>query len=444
MTQQSGLGTRAVVVGAGMGGLMAAEIASRFFDEVVVLERDPSPIGAEPRRGVPQGAHVHALLIGGRRNLERLFPGFTSQLIDAGAQVCAFGSRFRLRDHAGWQPLRDTGWQAVFATRPLIEATVRTRVLDDPRVALRFGAVVEGWAVTGDRVAGVRLRGEEGAETLDADLVIDTSGRSGGSLDWLEEAGFGRPPETRLEIGTSYASALFRKPEGWNGPTDCYSIFGADPDTRAGVMFSVENQCWIGSLMGRFDQAPPGDPDGFMRFAESLCEPVIHDWMRQGERISPIRVYRAPVSRWRHYETMRAFPDRLLPLGDSVAHVNPMLGQGISIASFQATELLGALERRAAEGGGLDGLAADYLPAVQAFIGGVWQTLETFEFRYASTRGDRPPDIEERIARSNALRAAIVDDAELHRLFTGIGHFALPPDVLATPEMQARIARANV
>jgi len=55
----SKLGQRAVVCGAGMGGLLAARVLSDFYDAVTVVERDKLTDAIEQRRGVPQGRHFH-------------------------------------------------------------------------------------------------------------------------------------------------------------------------------------------------------------------------------------------------------------------------------------------------------------------------------------------------------------------------------------------------
>ena len=56
------LGERAVVLGASMGGLLAARVLSDFFRTVTVVERDALPDEPANRRGVPQGRHTHRLL----------------------------------------------------------------------------------------------------------------------------------------------------------------------------------------------------------------------------------------------------------------------------------------------------------------------------------------------------------------------------------------------
>ena len=56
------MGDHAAIVGAGMSGLAAAKALASHFARVTVLERDVLPSDADPRPGVPQGRHVHALL----------------------------------------------------------------------------------------------------------------------------------------------------------------------------------------------------------------------------------------------------------------------------------------------------------------------------------------------------------------------------------------------
>ena len=56
------------------------------YERVTIVERDKLPAGAEQRRAVPQGRHVHALLPRGAGAASRsCCPGITAELIDAGA-----------------------------------------------------------------------------------------------------------------------------------------------------------------------------------------------------------------------------------------------------------------------------------------------------------------------------------------------------------------------
>jgi len=63
------IGAHAVVLGAGMAGLVAAGVLSEFYDSVTVVERDTLPDRPAHRRGIPQGRHVHILLSRGIQGL---------------------------------------------------------------------------------------------------------------------------------------------------------------------------------------------------------------------------------------------------------------------------------------------------------------------------------------------------------------------------------------
>lgn len=52
----------ALVIGASLGGLLAARVLAEQHLHVTILERDTLPKTAENRKGVPQGRHAHALL----------------------------------------------------------------------------------------------------------------------------------------------------------------------------------------------------------------------------------------------------------------------------------------------------------------------------------------------------------------------------------------------
>jgi 2-polyprenyl-6-methoxyphenol hydroxylase-like FAD-dependent oxidoreductase len=86
------LGSRAVVAGGSVAGMLAARALAPHFERVVVLDRDDLPAEPAPRRATPQAQHVHILLKGGENAIEALLPGFCAALEAAGARTVSGGS----------------------------------------------------------------------------------------------------------------------------------------------------------------------------------------------------------------------------------------------------------------------------------------------------------------------------------------------------------------
>ena len=74
------LGKHAIVIGGSIGGLLTARVLSQYFQQVTIVERDKISENPEPRKGVPQGQHVHVIFDGGMQVIDRLFPGFSAEL----------------------------------------------------------------------------------------------------------------------------------------------------------------------------------------------------------------------------------------------------------------------------------------------------------------------------------------------------------------------------
>src|SRR5260370_32401135 len=80
----STIGERAVVLGASVGGLLAARVLADFYETVTVVERDVLPDDPVNRRGVPQGRMIHAVQARGSQIMDDLFPGLLDELAAGG------------------------------------------------------------------------------------------------------------------------------------------------------------------------------------------------------------------------------------------------------------------------------------------------------------------------------------------------------------------------
>src|SRR5262245_28633069 len=122
------LGRRAVVVGAGIGGLSVAGALAKYFEQVEIFERDCLTASTASRCGTPQDRHPHGLLAGGLRALGEIFPGFEGDLAKAGAVPVRVAQEIQYeRPDIGVLPKRNFNMILLCASRPLIELVLRRR-----------------------------------------------------------------------------------------------------------------------------------------------------------------------------------------------------------------------------------------------------------------------------------------------------------------------------
>lgn len=353
------MGVGAVVIGAGIGGLLAARVLADRFDGVTVLERDRLPDGPVGRRGVPQGRHLHSLAVKGSQLLEGFFPGLDAELAAAGCPAVdqAFDTVTDLP--SGRMPRFRSGIVMRAASRDEIEWSIRRRLAENPRIRFPQGYEVTGLLRDGgnkERVTGVRARrrgGNGAVEVFEADLVVDASGQGSRAPRWLEELGYEPPREMVVDARLGYASRWYRVPEGFDEGWDSLAVLPGWPDNpRGGSLRRVEGDRWTVVLVGIGGDYPPTDEAGFEEFARSLPSPLIQSAIESAEPISPVYGYRRTANRRRRYEKAR-LPRNFLVLGDAAVFLNPSYGQGMTTAALSAQALDGILEARGPQHPGL-------------------------------------------------------------------------------------------
>jgi 2-polyprenyl-6-methoxyphenol hydroxylase-like FAD-dependent oxidoreductase len=431
---------RAVVIGASVGGLLAARILSERFERVTVLERDVLPAPGEPRKGVPHGRHAHGLLARGREIVEELFPGVTDELVGAGALLGDAGGDAGWFHEGGYHARRAHGITTVLVSRPLLEGALlrRVRALESVEIVERCDVL--GLAVADGRVAGVRyVRRAAGAaeELAAADLTVDASGRGSRAPAWLEAAGYPRPEEEEVEIDVGYASRLYRRRPGELDGRAAVVVGASPGTTRPVAVLALEGDRWIVSLGGYLGDHPPLDVAGFAAFADGVAAPEVGALVRGAEPLTEPVPYRVRASVRRRYERCKRFPEGFLVLGDAVCAFNPVYGQGMTVAALEALALRACLAR------GDSGLARRFFREVARIVDVPWSISVVGDLRFPEVAGRRGVRVRLLNWYLPRLHRAAHADATVSGAFLRVANLLAPPSELLRPAILVRVLRAT-
>jgi flavin-dependent dehydrogenase len=433
---ENGRSGHAVVLGAGVAGLLAARVIAEHFAQVTVLERDAFE-GPAPRRGVPQGRHLHGLMEGGRAIIEELFPGITAAAVDAGAPTTEVlvGSRWYLSGLRAAPTA--TGLTTLLASRPLLESLMRDRVTARPGVSVRQGTVAEG-LIGGERpgaIAGVRVRSADAESgSVAADLVVDATGRGSRAAEWLERAGLPVPETLRVDVDLGYASRTYKyRPEHLGG--DRGVVVSTMPGSRGGGAITVEGGRWHVTLGGMLGDHPPTDHAGFESFAATLPVPDIHQLIVNAEPLDDPVPHRFTGSWRRYFERLADHPEGFLVLGDALCSFNPLYAQGMTVAAQQAMAL------RACLGEGRDGLPRRFYTRAAPLIDVAWQMSTNADLNHPGVDGKRTLRMRLTNAYVQRCHVAAHADPAVARTFMRVANLVDPAAVLLRPATVARVLR---
>lgn len=334
------------VLGGGPAGLATALFAARRGHPVTLLERDgPPPHGpaendfvAWDRRGVAHARQGHVFLARSTQVLRHQAPDVLAEILDRGCtEVSLVGG----------------GSDGNVLSRRLVyEASLRRAVEREPGVRVRSGAVATGLRTRAGPAgvpAVVAVRTASGAE-VPADLVVDATGRTSRTPDWLAAAGARRPAEILQECGFHYLTRHYRLRDGASFPTTQVPIV-VPLDYLTVLAFPGDNRRF--QLSVAVSSEDPlrhqlREPDNFTRFLAAV--PLSQPWIACGEPLDAPRAMARIENRWRRLvDGDGPVVTGYALIGDAALETNPTTGRGISLAFVHAERLAATAGQAAAD-----------------------------------------------------------------------------------------------
>jgi 2-polyprenyl-6-methoxyphenol hydroxylase-like FAD-dependent oxidoreductase len=423
---------KAIVIGGGWSGALAAVGLSPFFDQITVLERDDL---RALRRVSAQSAQLHNLLTGGLRATESLLPGFRDHLLASGATIGEVSSDTHVFEAGMWMPQRPLGLAIASAPRRLFEQTAWHLLQQHQHIVLKQGFRVTELTLNKRRTTGVRGIDSFGrSQELFADLIVDASGGR-----------FKRPKEIRVPVTSArpnrwYASCQISRPEAFQNSNEFWLVFPWT-GTRGTLISPLPHNRWHISISGdiRID-SPPGDWTKVLSYVEGLDDPtrelprllgqasIEHDIASN----SKIAVYRQPVAMWHRLDLWKEPPLGFCAVGDAIARQVPLTGQGLSVAAKQAVALRLAaknLSKSTSEHAEREAMN-QYVTAATEYVRQSWNLQTVFQAPAPSIASSQFHSSSPRPINSDIVADLIQRDSEFHAAYVGLWHHITPLDVL--------------
>lgn len=354
---------KVAIVGAGVSGLGAAINLAHAGHDVVVLERDATPLPKSAdeafewnRRGAPQVRHSHAFLARGRNLIRDRLPEVRSALLDAGVTEVSWTDMARAEFADLTTEPGDEDLVMLACRRTTFEWVLRRQALSTDRVEIRDGTVVNG-VVAAEGNGPVRITGlRTGDDIVEADVFIDATGRPSHMHDLLSGVGVALT-ETKSPTGIVYLSRFYRLKDGGT-PPDETTFNGADLEYLKFAIFRGDNNTFSITLAFAPEDEQLQALRDDTRFDEATAQiEAISKWTSPDVSvpISGVHYMGGLINRLRHF-VVDGEPVALgiFGVGDSSVCTNPLFGRGCSLGLVHGALFTDAL---ADEGDDLRSLA---------------------------------------------------------------------------------------
>ena len=363
-------------------------------------------------------------------------PGITDELVSRGVPSGDLSLIGHWLVGGGLLARGDAGVTGIGVTRPFLEHHVRTRVAALPGVQILDGVEAQGPIFDGkqNRVTGIEISPTGGgpSERIDADLVLDATGKVSRLPQWLSELGYPVPAEERVHCKMAYLSRRYQLADADAMNGDLATIITPAATPHFGVMIAQEDGSHIVTLGGLLDSGPARNEEAYLAFAASLPDQAIAEALVGATPLTELQPSHFPSSCRRRYDKLRSFPAGLLALGDSIASFNPMYGQGMSVAALQGVALRDHLAK-----GPLD--ARKFFARAHRIEDVAWKIATGGDLRFDAVEGRRTTGGKIMNRYLDKFTLAARTDPVLSRQFLRVAGFVEGPESFFKPAIVRRV-----
>ncbi|MBV9331483.1 MAG: FAD-dependent oxidoreductase [Alphaproteobacteria bacterium] len=352
---------RVLIAGSGIAGLGAALALGGSGRTITLVDRDPPPPSGSAeeafadwqRRGATQLRHSHVFLGRLTTLIRERYPDLLAELTEAGARIFNFwdGLPFPLQDRYRRAP-GDEDLAILFSRRTTLELVMRRYAAKLPGVSFVDNAGVRGLKLRHESglaiVEGLEVEREGTLETINADVVVDASGRNTPFPDWLRKEGVA-VSEEESPSGILYFTRHYRLRDGQSEPGRDRTPIAGDMGYLKFAVFNADNRHFSITLA-----TPEIETD--LRVA--IIRPEIFDricteipgcalWTNpvRSEPASPVYAMGNLKSVWRSYlKDGKPQVLNFFAIGDAAVRTNPLYGRGCSAGVVHAHILRAALD----------------------------------------------------------------------------------------------------
>jgi 2-polyprenyl-6-methoxyphenol hydroxylase-like FAD-dependent oxidoreductase len=432
--------TRAVVLGGSIAGLFAARVLADAYDQVHIVDRDAIVGLKGPRKTCPQTYQANGLLTRGVQIMEELFPGIVQELLDNGIPTGDVSGEVRWYFQGNRLKQANGDLFSIGVVRPVLEYYIREQVQKLPNVTFVQEHDILGLTATADnsRITGARVqgRGESTEKVIEADLVVDATGRGSRTPVWLEQLGYAKPEEERTKIDLAYVTQHYRLRPGVDALQGDHAInaVGHAGLPRGEVFFRVDDGRLELTTYGILGDHPPTEQAALYEWLKTLPARDVYEVLRWADPVDEPVKFRFPTTLRRNYHKLTRFPHGLLVTGDAVTCFNPVYAQGMTIAGVCAITMRQHLHS------GATPEPIDYFQDLaKAGVDAAWAMTSTIDMSYPGVPGNRTFQVRMQNKFLRRVQIAATRDSKVTVAYMKAATMVAGPEVLMNPRMILRV-----